>query len=64
VPLIVDPSELKVPVRLKDWVPATAVRLTVWPLSVPLMGAEPLLQGPRLGVDTEYSAAPLTEPFF
>ncbi len=40
-----EPSERSVPVKVKICEPATAVRVTVWPLSVPVIEAVPLLHG-------------------
>jgi hypothetical protein len=40
---MVEPSELIVPVKVNFWLPATAVRVTLWPLAVPLTVADPAL---------------------
>jgi hypothetical protein len=37
-----EPSALRVPLKVNVWEPATAVRLTVWPLTVPVTVADPL----------------------
>ncbi len=41
----VEPSKLSVPVKVKVCVPAIAVRVTFWPLIVPVIAADPLLHG-------------------
>jgi hypothetical protein len=43
LPDIVDLLELSVPVNVKVCEPATAVRVTLWPLSVPVIGEDPPL---------------------
>jgi hypothetical protein len=42
---MVEPSELSIPVNVKVSVPAAAVRITFWPLMVPVIGVDPLLHG-------------------
>jgi hypothetical protein len=44
VPAIVVPPALRVPVKLKVCTPATIVRVTFWPVTVPVTEADPLLQ--------------------
>jgi hypothetical protein len=44
VPIIVELPALRVPVKVKLCVPAIAVRVIFWPVTVPVIGAEPLLQ--------------------
>jgi hypothetical protein len=44
-------SRLKVPVREKVSVPATAVRVTFWPVMLPVTPADPALHGPVVDVD-------------
>jgi len=41
VPVILEPSLLRVPVNEKVWEPADAVRFSVWALRVPVTTAEP-----------------------
>ena len=60
---------LSTPVKVRVCVAATAVRVTFAPLTVPVTGADPLLQRVgRLpdcgGKKIEYVMAPLTEPLF
>src|SRR5258708_37672215 len=64
-----EPSERSVPVKVKICEPATAVRVTVWPLSVPVIEAVPLLHGFTSGGWDFGGGAPVnarsrSQPFF
>jgi hypothetical protein len=48
---MVEPFELRVPVRVKVCVPATSVTVTFCPLMATVTGADPLLHGPVVDVD-------------